>query len=257
LRRTVEDLNRFYASPEGAVVRRLIGEKLTEAWPDVRGLDVLGLGYCTPYLDRWNDARRVLSAMPGGQGAEIWPDGMKVRAALVEEEALPFPSGLFDRVLLMHALEESPSPQGLLTEAARLLPANGRLIIGVAARGGFWAHAERTPFGYGQPYSRLQLEAALRDAELEPLAWSYALYAPPWTVVRRWAGPLERILPAVWPISGGLILMEAARRPFVAQTRLAQKSLLKELQGALTPAPVTGAVTGAMPTPTSRELEPV
>lgn len=258
MRRTVEDLNRFYASPEGAIVRRLIGARLAEAWPDVRGLDMLGIGYCTPYLsggaqlDAWNEARRVLSAMPGGQGAEIWPADMKVRCALIEEEALPFPSALFDRILLMHALEESPSPNSLLTEAARLLSANGRLIIGVAARGGFWAHAERTPFGYGQPYSRPQLEAALREAELEPLAWSYALYAPPWTVVRQWAGPLERILPALWPISGGLILMEAARRPFVAQTRVAQRSLLKELQGALTPAPQ-----GALPTPTARELEQV
>jgi SAM-dependent methyltransferase len=251
LRRTVEDLNRFYASPEGATVRRLIGNKLAEAWPDVRGLDVLGVGYCTPYLDSCVEPRRVLSAMPGGQGAEIWPADARVRSVLVEEEALPFPSALFDRILMMHALEEAPSPQGLLLEASRLLSANGRLIIGVAARGGFWAHAERTPFGYGQPYSRMQLEAALRDAELEPLAWSYALYAPPWSVVRRWAAPLERVLPALWPISGGLILMEAARRPFVARTRTAQKSLLKDIQGALAPVPAPGA----LPTPTSRELE--
>lgn len=255
MRRTVEDLNRFYASPEGAMVRRLVGNKLAEAWPDLRGLDMLGIGYCTPYLEGCVEPRRVLSAMPGGQGAEIWPADMKVRTVLVEEEALPFPSALFDRILMMHALEEAPAPQNLLLEASRLLSASGRLIIGVAARGGFWAHAERTPFGYGQPYSRLQLEAALRDAELEPLAWSYALYAPPWAAVRRWAAPLERILPAIWPISGGLILMEAARRPFVAQTRAAQKSLLRELQGALAPAP--GGVPGAVPTPTSRDLEPV
>ncbi|MDI7773792.1 methyltransferase domain-containing protein [Asticcacaulis sp. EMRT-3] len=249
MRRTVEDLNRFYASPEGAIVKRLIGNKLAEAWPDVRGLDLLGIGYCTPYLESCVEARRVLSAMPGGQGAEIWPTGLKVRTTLVEEEALPFPSALFDRIVMMHVLEESATPQGLLLEASRLLSPSGKLIIGVAARGGFWAHAEQTPFGYGQPYSRMQLEAALRDAELEPLAWSYALYAPPWRITRRWAGPLETILPAIWPMSGGLILMEAGRRPFVAQKRAAQKSLLRELRGALTPA------SAPVPTPSSRELE--
>jgi len=119
----------------------------------------------------------------------------------------------------------------------------------VAARGGFWAHADKTPFGYGQPYSRMQLEGVLREADLEPLAWSYALYTPPMAALVRWAGPLENILPRIWPLTGGLILMEAGRRPFVATTaRAPQKSLLQELQGVLAP---------PTPVPTSRELEPV
>ena len=245
MRRPVQDLNRFYTSPEGLVAKRLIARKLAEAWSDVRGLDVLGLGYCTPYLDHFNEARRVLSAMPAAQGAEIWPADMRVRTTLVEEEALPFPTGLFDRILMVHALEESPTPQGLLLEASRLLAPNGKLILGVAARGGFWAHAEKTPFGYGQPYSRLQLESALRDAELEPLAWSYALYAPPLRSLLRWARALENVLPRIWPLTGGLILMEAGRRPFVAHTPRPQKSILQELRGVLTP---------PQPVPTSRVI---
>ncbi len=251
MRRSVEDLSRFYAAPEGVVARRLIAAKLNEAWPEVRGCDVLGIGYCTPYIDRFMEARRVLQAMPAAQGAEIWPADLRVRTTLVEEEALPFPTGLFDRILMVHALEESPSPQGLLLEAARLLSPNGKLIVAVAARGGFWAHAEKTPFGYGQPYSRMQLESALRDAELEPLAWSYALYTPPMQSLLRWAGALENILPRIWPMKGGMILMEAGRKPFVAHTVKAQPSLLQELRGVLgaqQPVP-----TGRMPVPSERE----
>jgi SAM-dependent methyltransferase len=245
LRRSVEDLNRFYGSPEGEVAQRLVGAKLNEAWPDVRGLDVLGIGYCTPHLGNFLEARRVLQAMPAAQGAEIWPADLKVRATLVEEEALPFPAALFDRILMVHALEESATPRGLLLEASRLLSPAGRLIIAVAARGGFWAHSEKTPFGYGQPYSRVQLESALRDAELEPLAWSYALYTPPMPPFLGWAGPLENILPRIWPLKGGLILMEAGRKPFVAHTVKAQPSLLQELRGVLAP---------QQPVPTSKEL---
>jgi len=245
LRRSVEDLNRFYASPEGGVAKRLVSTKLHEAWPDVRGLDVLGIGYSTPYLGCFNEARRVLSAMPASQGAEIWPTDLKVRTTLVEEEALPFPTSLFDRILMVHALEESATPQGLLLEASRLLSPSGRLILAVSARGGWWAHAEKTPFGYGQPYSRMQLENALRDAELEPLAWSYALYAPPMASLLRWAGALEKVLPKIWPLNGGLILMEAGRRPFVAHTARVQKSILQELRGVLAP---------PQPVPTSREV---
>ena len=245
MRRSVDDLNRFYATPEGAAAQRLVRRKISDAWPDVRGLDVLGIGYCTPYLDGFSEARRVLQAMPAAQGAEIWPSDLKVRSTLVEEEALPFPTALFDRILMVHALEESPAPHALLLEASRLLSPNGRLIVAVAARGGFWAHAEKTPFGYGQPYSRSQLESAIRDAELEPSAWSYALHVPPWRPLLGWANAFEAVVPRIWPLAGGLILMEAARRPFVANTVRAPKSLLKDLQAVLVPS--------QQPVPTSRD----
>ncbi len=248
MRRSVEDLNRFYATPEGEVAQRLVSAKLKDHWSDVRGLDVLGIGYGSPYLSLFTDARRVLSAMPAAQGAEIWPRDLKVRSLLVEEEAMPFPSSLFDRILLVHALEESPVPQGLLLEASRLLSPNGKLILIVAARGGLWAHAEKTPFGYGQPYSRGQLENAVREAELEPVAWSHALYVPPMRSLLRWANAIETVVPHIWPLTGGLILMEAARRPFVATTVKVQKSLLPELRGVL--------AGGGAPIPTSRVRVP-
>ena len=249
MRRSVEDLIAFYSAPEGAVARRLVSAKLNEAWSDVKGCDILGLGYATPYLDGFHEARRVIAAMPAAQGAQIWPADLRVRSTLVEEEALPFPSGLFDRILMIHALEESPTPQGLLLEASRLLAPGGRLIVAVAARGGFWAHAEKTPFGYGQPYSRGQLENAVREAELEPLAWSYALYAPPAASLLRWAGALEKALPMLWPLRGGLILMEAGRRPYVATPARTQAStLLQDLRGVLAPQP-------QQPVPTSRSSD--
>ncbi len=249
MRRTVEDLNSFYTTPEGQMVRELVGLRLRDQWGDVRGLDVLSIGYGTPYLDHFNEARRVIQAMPAAQGAEIWPSDLKVRAALVEEEALPFPSALFDRILMVHALEESQSPQNLLMEAARLLSPNGKLILVVAARGGLWAHVEKTPFGYGLPYSRGQLENAVRQAELEPMAWASALYVPPVRSLLRWARTIEKIVPHIWPLTGGLILMEAGRRPFVATTVKAPKPLLPELSDVLAPA-------GA-PAPAGRRLEEV
>jgi SAM-dependent methyltransferase len=239
LRRSVEDLNRFYASPEGGVARTMVRLKLTEAWGDVRGLDILGIGYCTPYLDLFGEGRRVLSAMPAAQGAEIWPRELKVRSLLIDETALPFATAMFDRILLIHALEEAAYPQKLLEEAARLLSPNGRIIIAVAARGGLWAHADKTPFGYGLPYSRSQLEEALREAELEPLAWSYALYVPPVQRLLRWAGSIEAMIPRFLPISGGLILMEAGRKPFIALKQQADRSLMSELRQVLSPKPVT------------------
>ena len=61
-----------------------------------------------------------------------------------------------------------PDPASLLQEVWRVLAPSGRVIIAVVARDGLWANAESTPFGHGRPYSRRQLAALLREAELEP-----------------------------------------------------------------------------------------
>ena len=238
MRRSVEALNRFYADTIGVTARKLIQARLIEAWPDVRELDVLGLGYATPYLDQFSEARRVIAAMPAQQGAEIWPQGRRVKSVLIDEQALPFMSAMFDRILLVHALEDSADHVKLLCEAARLLSPSGRVIVVVAARGGLWAHADHTPFGHGLPFSRRQLEEALREAELEPMAWSYALFAPPMRSLMRWAPFIEDLALRFLPFSGGLILMEAARKPFVALNQPVPSTLMSELKRALTPQPI-------------------
>lgn len=240
MRRSVQDLSRFYATPEGAVTRRVVADKLAEAWPDVAGCDVLGLGYATPYLEAFNNARRVIAAMPAGQGAEIWPEGLKCRSVLVDEQFTPFPAALFDRIFLIHGLEESSNPEGMLMEASRLLTTHGRIIIAVAARGGLWTHSEKTPFGHGLPFSRSQLENALRNAELEPVAWSHALYVPPMRSFMRWAQAFENLAPKIWPYTGGLILMEAGKRNVRVPVKSATSSVihdLREVLGVASPRP--------------------
>jgi len=254
LRRTVSELSRFYATPEGGVTRRMVAQKLAEAWPDVTGSDVLGLGYTTPYLDGFNaQARRVIAAMPAAQGAEIWPEGLKSRSTLVDEQHMPFASALFDRIFLMHVLEEAASPEAVLMEASRCLTTNGRLILAVVARGGLWTHAEKTPFGHGQPFSRTQLEALLRAAELEPIAWSYALFVPPLRSLLRWSQTFEDWAPRIWPYTGGLILMEAGKRVIRAPVRGTAASMIDEIKDKLgvplpqPTQPVAGRVLGLEP----------
>jgi SAM-dependent methyltransferase len=126
---------------------------------------------------------------------------------------------LFDRVLIVHGLEESDDPARLLAEAGRVMTASGRLVIAAAARGGLWAGVERTPFGHGRPFTRGQLERLVRDAGLEPLAWSKALYAPPWKPLARWADSLEQIGARVLPALAGVILLEAVKQTYALQGR--------------------------------------
>jgi len=236
MRRDVLQLRRFYASPLGRAVRAMVGRKLEEAWGDAHGLDVLGLGYATPFLDGFISARRVVAAMPAAQGVEAWPHGFKNRACLVDEHALAFPNALFDRILVAHGLEEAADPVALLREVWRVLAPSGRTIIVAASRLGLWSDAEQTPFGHGRPFTRGQLEQLVREAELEPIAWSRALYAPPLGWTAGWAEGFEQIGSRLWPQFSGLILLEAVKQTFAVKPKPVAAPVLRA-PGSLRPAP--------------------
>lgn len=236
MRRDVLELRQFYASALGRAAREMVRRKVEEAWGDVRGQDILGLGYATPFLDGFGRARRVVAAMPAGQGVEAWPHGGRNLASLMDETALAFPNALFDRILVVHGLEESDDPLALLREIWRVLAPSGRVVIVAASRLGLWSDAERTPFGHGRPYSRRQLEELAREAELEPMAWSRALYAPPLDWTSGLAEAFEQLGSRLWPQFSGLILLEAVKQSFAVKPK-AKRVRVKPATGALHPAP--------------------
>jgi SAM-dependent methyltransferase len=214
MRRSIEDLRIFYGEPAGALVRRMLARRLEDAWGEAVDCDVLGLGYATPWLDAFVGARRLVAAMPGGQGVELWPSVGRNRTVLVEDRRLPFAAGSFDRILLVHALEEADDAQSLMLEAVRALAPTGRIILVAAARGGLWARGEATPFGHGRPFTRGQLERLVRGVGLEPTAWSQTLYVPPWGPLLPWADGFEQVGRRVAPGAAGVILLEATRQAY-------------------------------------------
>jgi SAM-dependent methyltransferase len=220
MRRDVLNLREFYASPLGRAARTMIGSKIAEGWGDAAGLDVLGLGYATPYIEPLRStARRAVACMPAAQGVEVWPAHGKVASCLSHEGALPFRNALFDRILMVHALEESDDPLAAMQQVWRALAPAGRLMVVTANRRGPWSNAETTPFGHGRPYTRRQLEALVREAELEPVAWSRALYTPPWTWTARWAEGFEQAGSLAWPMLSGVILLEAVKQTFAVKPK--------------------------------------
>lgn len=222
-------LQRFYGSRLGDMARRMIARRVESLWPHTDGLDVLGLGYGLPYLEPYRaGARRVTALMPAAQGAERWPEDGKTLAALGDETRLPFMDAVFDRVLVVHALEEAEAPLALLRELWRVMAPEGRLLIIAASRSGLWARTDSTPFGHGRPYSRHQLAGLLSDSLFEPMASARALYAPPlnWPVVTGLGEGLERAGELVAPGFGGLVLMEAVKRLYVELGQAKGKVLL-------------------------------
>lgn len=184
-------------------------------WPRIADERLLGLGYTLPYLDRLrSDAELTLAFMPAGQGAVAWPAAEPTATALVFDEELPLPDTSIDRVLMVHALEFSENPSETLKEMWRILTPNGRLLIVVPNRRGIWARFEHTPFGSGRPYSRAQLQSALREANFSITRLSDALHFPPFTrrMPQKIATRLEPVARRLWPLFAGVLIIEAQKK---------------------------------------------
>src|ERR1700726_5326128 len=133
----VIDLRDFYSQRLGIMARRLINRGIHARWPTAEGQRVLGLGYPTPYLGLFReDSERCIAFMPAAQGVLKWPTARPTLATLVDELSLPLPDAAVDRILLVHALEMSDDPEGLLREVWRGVGPSGRLMGVIPKPGG-------------------------------------------------------------------------------------------------------------------------
>src|ERR1043166_119411 len=112
--------------------------------------------------------RGALSARPGAgrragdrpDALATWPPALARTAtqlSVAEEDALPCPDGLFDRVLMVHGLESADSTRLLMRQIWRTLAPAGRLLIVAPNRLSLWAQVDRSPFAQGSPFNRLPL----------------------------------------------------------------------------------------------------
>jgi SAM-dependent methyltransferase len=209
----------FYATPRGAVVARLLRERLALLWPDLRGQSVLGIGFTAPYLRLWFDqATRCVALTPAQMGATRWPAGEPSLSCTAEEDELPFPDLTFDRVLLVHGLEAADNARRMLRETWRVLKDDGRLLVVAPNRAGMWAYWESTPFGHGQPYSFGQIGRLLAGSLYRAERRDTALYLPPvkWRLVLR-SAPLFEQSGRRWLSSfGGVTIVEAVKDLYAA-----------------------------------------
>jgi SAM-dependent methyltransferase len=176
----VKRLIDFYKSPLGNMSRALVRSEIMRLAGSVRGLRILGLGFATPFLRfTIEPAERVLAFMPARQGASAWPREGPSHTVLCDPLEMPLTDAAVDLVIAVHAVEHTTDSEELMRELWRVTAPNGRLIIVVPRRSGFWARADNTPYGSGNPYSRTQLEKLLRDHSFVPEVWRDALYLLP------------------------------------------------------------------------------
>jgi len=213
----VHDLRNFYyRSRLGRAAQKVVREQLVELWPNVRGQTIVGYGFANPLLRPFlTDARRVVALMPGPQGVMAWPDRKPNVSVLCEEMLWPVQTGQVDRLVLLHGLETSENPSAVLDECWRVLAPQGHAVFIVPNRAGLWSRTDDTPFGFGRPYSLLQLEAQLKRHGLIPNRALSTLYQPPSArpVWRKFAPVMERAGRHI-PVfaAGGVLIVEATKQ---------------------------------------------
>jgi SAM-dependent methyltransferase len=235
----VVDLRFFYSERLGAIAHGLITARIDALWPSMSGDRVLGIGYATPFLGAFaTRTERTLAFMPAAQGVMNWSVEGGNLAALVHEDVLPLPDASIDRVLAIHCLETAPNVRDLLKEFWRVLCPGGRLIIVVPNRRGIWARVERTPFGYGRPFSRSQLSSLLRETLFSEIAWSGALFAPPLRsrLLLRSGRNWDRVGRILWPAFPGVLIVEATKLVYQGLPARRTSSRRLALKPALIPA---------------------
>ena len=220
------DLNSFYRSALGQYAQHFIQEKIQALWPDMKGQSILGAGYAIPYLAAFEDeASRVLAVMPAHMGVTHWPDQAPMRVTLAEETALPFADLSIDRLLLVHAIENSEYLPLTMREAWRVLSSSGRMIVVVPSRQSLWARNDKSPFGHGKPFNAGQLTRLLRDNQFAPTRLERALYMPPnnWRPLFH-SAPLWEKLGRSWlKRAGGVILIEATKQIYAVANQAQQR----------------------------------
>jgi len=219
MRQDTVTIDRFYRTGLGLAAARLLARRITDLWGDGERLSVLGIGFPPPILDAFaGRARRCVSAIPGAGGHLRWdPTGRGNATVMAPHDRLPFADDVFDRVILLHGLEEAESPRTLRREIWRVMAPEARLVVAAANRRGLWSVAERTPFGHGRPWTRRQLTGFLADGSFQVTASTHALFMPPVnrSLVTGAAEGWERVGEWLAPALGGVVLVEAVKRLYI------------------------------------------
>lgn len=213
----VVDLRNFYyRTGLGRAAQKAVRDQVVHLWPEAKGQTVVGFGFAVPLLRPYlKDSRRVIGLMPGPQGVMPWPAGLPNVSVLCEETRWPLETGHVDKLVLMHGLETSENPTTLLEECWRVLGPGGKMLVVVPNRAGLWSRSDLTPFGFGRPYSRTQLESQLKLQSFVPERHLAALFQPPshkrfWLKTGAfWEQTGRRISTH---FAGGVLIVEATKR---------------------------------------------
>ena len=234
-------LTDWLKTPPGAYLLEWERTRFDQAVSDIFGYHALQLGLPeldTLQLNRMPHQWLALPSRPAGPVqppahadpvAGTAPDSISSRhvALLAHSAALPFPESSLDLVVLPHTLELGPDPHSALSEVARVLVPEGRVVISGFNPVSLWGLRQRRGhfyrrFGYGDlflpktgdsiGYWRLRDWLRLLNFEVESAR--FGCYRPA-LGSQRWLDRFDWMDAAGerwWPIFGAVYFLVAVKR---------------------------------------------
>jgi SAM-dependent methyltransferase len=185
-------LRHWLTTPLGALLAEQERQVLNEALDDVFGIQLVQIG-------TWGDPKTYFPAARTQRQTVICSALTGQAQVFCKTEALPVASDSVDAVLLPHTLETDNDPHAVLREVARVLVAEGQLLVlGFSAVGTWGARHRLSSEGFPPGLARLISESRLRD-------W-FALLGFEVTAVRRYLYRLPltpRRASSISPKTGG------------------------------------------------------
>lgn len=197
-----QELARFYKTPIGNVLSDQISLALKQSLGDVTGKKILVLG---PKLIGMTEIEQSCG--------EIHYKAVK------DTSIFPFSDDSFHIVIVLHSLEFATHIKGLLREVWRVTVAEGSAVFLAPNRLGWLARSDKTPFGYGQPFTKQQFKYLLTENSFHIQTVSEVLCMPVWSLTQnpKTIKALDNIGQFLWPQFCGAYLIAAKKSVFAIE----------------------------------------
>lgn len=209
----VIDLKEFYQSSVSNNIYPVFQEILSKLRINNKVHKTLFVGFGAPFADT---TKGEFLAMLAHVGVLAWPNSKNNRTLLVYEGEWPFADHMFDEIILIHGLEYAQNAGNIFEECYRNLCPEGRLVVIVPNRRSVWVHSDRTPLGFGQPYTLTQLINILKKYDFIPVDVARGLYSLPsksW-LGNIWSWIFELIASKTLQKFSGLVGVAATKRVY-------------------------------------------
>lgn len=221
MRQSSATLEAFYATKLGQKTAQRLTDRLSDLWETKQTERVLGIGYPLPLMPLWgSQSKACIGVIPEEIGETRLQGPRGQTLSFAPEHRLPFSEGVFDKVILLHALEEAESPRQILREAWRVMAPEGRIVVAVTNRKSMWSLNDAEPFGHGRTWTRRQLIRFLNDSLFQVTASTTAVHMPPlnWPIITAASRSWEQVGEFITPGLGGVVLVEAVKRLYSKPT---------------------------------------
>jgi len=200
-------LRRWLTTPLGTLLVEHERQVLNEALDDVFGIQLVQIG-------TWGDPKTYFPAARTQRQTVICSALSGRPQVFCKTESLPMASDSVDAVLLPHTLETENDPHAVLREVARVLVAEGQLLVlGFSAMGPWAVRNQLASEGFPPGLTRVISESRLRDwcslLGFEITAVRRYLRCLPLTPRRANAG-----LSTSWLLPAGAYLIKARKRTY-------------------------------------------